>query len=385
METTEAKMFVRSLNNSTAKILFAFILARTALDVKELRGWTGMTRETIYGALSSLEEVHKVAKQTLAHGRIVWLPSGDLLPGFGQMSALPTPGAQMSGIRTPALVGGGDSIKLIKGDSLNPPQSQLSESPTSEPAQEQAGFPSAVEILSHTDLLFDGSLVVSKGLEHCIPQEVLAWCAYAYYQFSRQRLDRPAGLVRRRLFDGEHASEKMRAGWREILPDEFLEALGLIDYECEYCEERFDTCALKDAHRTETHPFTCMECPAWFLTSEESQVHYQEEHDPDRDKAAHRPVVSHEPDDDSPEGKAWRHVLDQLQMEMPRASFETWVRDSKVVRFDGNALSIGVHNTYARDWLESRLRSTVERLLVGSLNRSVHVEFVVAELETDHE
>jgi chromosomal replication initiator protein len=36
-----------------------------------------------------------------------------------------------------------------------------------------------------------------------------------------------------------------------------------------------------------------------------------------------------------------------------------------------------VDNAYARDWLESRLASTVNRLLVGVMNRSVDVRFVV--------
>ena len=79
-------------------------------------------------------------------------------------------------------------------------------------------------------------------------------------------------------------------------------------------------------------------------------------------------------------GQAWQSVLGQLQMEMPRASFDTWVRDTKAIRYGRNALSIGVRNTYARDWLESRLQSTVERLLVGIMNESVVVDFVVAEV-----
>ena len=69
-------------------------------------------------------------------------------------------------------------------------------------------------------------------------------------------------------------------------------------------------------------------------------------------------------------------------MEMPRASFDTWARDSRAVRFHGNVLFIGVHNGYAREWLESRLQSTAQRLLVGIMNKSVTVEFVVARMES---
>jgi hypothetical protein len=75
--------------------------------------------------------------------------------------------------------------------------------------------------------------------------------------------------------------------------------------------------------------------------------------------------------------QSWQSVLGQLQMEMPRASFDTWVRDTQVVSLEGGTLTIGVRNVYARDWLESRLTSTVSRMLVGMMNQAVAVRFVV--------
>jgi len=75
--------------------------------------------------------------------------------------------------------------------------------------------------------------------------------------------------------------------------------------------------------------------------------------------------------------QAWQSVLGQLQMEMPRASFDTWVRDTKPVSYQEGTLTVGVGNAYARDWLENRLASTVNRLLVGIMNSTVDVNFVV--------
>src|SRR5512134_1158198 len=75
--------------------------------------------------------------------------------------------------------------------------------------------------------------------------------------------------------------------------------------------------------------------------------------------------------------QAWQSVLGQLQMEMPRASFDTWVRDTRPISYQDGTLTIGVRNAYARDWLENRLASTVNRLLVSVLNASVSVHFIV--------
>lgn len=73
----------------------------------------------------------------------------------------------------------------------------------------------------------------------------------------------------------------------------------------------------------------------------------------------------------------WEAALGQLQLEMQRASFDTWVRDSELVSYEDGTYIVGVQNAYARDWLQDRLHSTVKRVLTGLAGRSVEVRFVV--------
>ncbi len=75
--------------------------------------------------------------------------------------------------------------------------------------------------------------------------------------------------------------------------------------------------------------------------------------------------------------QAWQATLGQLQSEMPKASFDTWVRSAELVSFEDDTFTIGVQNAYARDWLENRLSSTVTRMLSGFLGGSKTVRFVV--------
>jgi chromosomal replication initiator protein len=77
--------------------------------------------------------------------------------------------------------------------------------------------------------------------------------------------------------------------------------------------------------------------------------------------------------------QAWQAATGQLQMEMPKASFDTWVRDTTLLAYEDGAFVIGVSNAYARDWLENRLSSTVTRLLAGVMGRTVSVRFVVSQ------
>jgi chromosomal replication initiator protein len=76
--------------------------------------------------------------------------------------------------------------------------------------------------------------------------------------------------------------------------------------------------------------------------------------------------------------QAWQSALGQLQIEMPKASFDTWVRDTQVVSYSDGMFQVAVKNPYARDWLESRLSSTVTRLLMGIMNRPIDVAFMVS-------
>lgn len=75
--------------------------------------------------------------------------------------------------------------------------------------------------------------------------------------------------------------------------------------------------------------------------------------------------------------QAWLAAQGQLQLEMPKAAYDTWVRDADYFSYEDGMFVISVHNAYARDWLESRLSSTVVRILTGMMNRTVTVRFIV--------
>jgi len=77
----------------------------------------------------------------------------------------------------------------------------------------------------------------------------------------------------------------------------------------------------------------------------------------------------------------WKAAVNQLQLEMPRAIFDTWVRDTELLGFEDGVFVIGVQNDYARDWLEDRVRTTAERVLTGVVGYPVRVRFVAMEGE----
>jgi len=81
--------------------------------------------------------------------------------------------------------------------------------------------------------------------------------------------------------------------------------------------------------------------------------------------------------------QAWQATLGQLQMEMSKAAFDTWVRDAELVSYEDGRFTIGVKNAYARDWLEGRLSSTVTRMLSGMVDRPAEIAFTVWQAENE--
>ncbi|MCE1253376.1 MAG: chromosomal replication initiator protein DnaA [Anaerolineae bacterium] len=75
--------------------------------------------------------------------------------------------------------------------------------------------------------------------------------------------------------------------------------------------------------------------------------------------------------------QAWQAALGQLQMEMPKSSFDTWVRSAELVSYKDYTYTIGVPNAYARDWLEDRLSTTITRILSGMMDAAQKVNFIV--------
>jgi DNA-binding Lrp family transcriptional regulator len=78
-------------------------------------------------------------------------------------------------------------------------------------------------------------------------------------------------------------------------------------------------------------------------------------------------------------GRLWERVLGELQLELTRATFDTWLRPTRAVGREEGVLVVQVASVYAREWLESRLQGMVERALERVAGEPLRVRFVVGE------
>ncbi len=74
---------------------------------------------------------------------------------------------------------------------------------------------------------------------------------------------------------------------------------------------------------------------------------------------------------------AWNATLGELQLQMTKATFNTWLRDSRLLANENGEYVIGVRNDYAKDWLENRLRDTINRTISSIVGKPILTRFVV--------
>lgn len=73
----------------------------------------------------------------------------------------------------------------------------------------------------------------------------------------------------------------------------------------------------------------------------------------------------------------WDEALGQLRLAMTRGTFDTWLRHSEGLGFEGDTLVVGVANQYGVDWLSNRLADLVGEVLSRYAKRPVSARFVV--------
>lgn len=74
---------------------------------------------------------------------------------------------------------------------------------------------------------------------------------------------------------------------------------------------------------------------------------------------------------------AWKATLGELELQMTKATFNTWLKDARLVACDEQEFIVGVRNDYAKDWLENRLADTIIRTLSTISGSQASIRFVV--------
>jgi chromosomal replication initiator protein len=75
----------------------------------------------------------------------------------------------------------------------------------------------------------------------------------------------------------------------------------------------------------------------------------------------------------------WSQVLERLQLELSRPTFETWIKTATAERLDNNCLVIRTPNPFARNWLHKYYINTIANAVKEILGHSVEIYITVAQ------
>lgn len=104
----------------------------------------------------------------------------------------------------------------------------------------------------------------------------------------------------------------------------------------------------------------------------EQQREEQQAEDPDEDEPA-EPEPGPVPAETL---RLWASCLSELQLQMTRATFDTWLRGSQVVEVGDGCLTVAVRHVYAVDWLQNRLMPVIQRTVARHARDDVKITFV---------
>ena len=79
-----------------------------------------------------------------------------------------------------------------------------------------------------------------------------------------------------------------------------------------------------------------------------------------------------------PAPEIWEAALGQLQLEVSKPNFRTWLSKTVGLECQDKHFVVGVPNTFVAEYLEKNQRSLIEKALTGILRDDVKVEFRVA-------
>lgn len=73
----------------------------------------------------------------------------------------------------------------------------------------------------------------------------------------------------------------------------------------------------------------------------------------------------------------WQAVLGELQLSLPRHVYDHWLAGTTGLAFEDGCLLVGTPSAFAQEWLNARLKGTIQRRLQRICGRSVEPLFVV--------
>jgi chromosomal replication initiator protein len=73
----------------------------------------------------------------------------------------------------------------------------------------------------------------------------------------------------------------------------------------------------------------------------------------------------------------WQAALGELQVQITKANFDTWLKDTEGLKYHNELFIIAAPNAFVAEWLGSRLLSLIKKTLANIIGNQVEINFVI--------
>ena len=77
----------------------------------------------------------------------------------------------------------------------------------------------------------------------------------------------------------------------------------------------------------------------------------------------------------------WEHVLSQVELSISPANFNTWFRDSCIVRIEEGIVYIGVPSPFFRDWYQKKFHLLLLKIIRGVSHEFRNIEYQIVKVD----
>ena len=78
----------------------------------------------------------------------------------------------------------------------------------------------------------------------------------------------------------------------------------------------------------------------------------------------------------------WAKAMVDIELEVSKANFSTWFKNTRIMKQDNSTVYIGVQNEFVRDWLINKYNSSILRILRNLSDQIKSVEYIITKDDT---
>lgn len=77
----------------------------------------------------------------------------------------------------------------------------------------------------------------------------------------------------------------------------------------------------------------------------------------------------------------WRNCLVEIEVEVSKANFSTWFKNTSIIKEDNGTIFIGVPNEFVRDWLQNKYHKLITKTIANFFDTMRGVEYSITKIE----